>query len=193
MIARLRGTVGKLQPGTLIVDVAGVGYKLTVPVPSWDAVTEGETRQFAVSTYVREDRLDLFGFLEETDKMLFERFIEMPGIGPKMGLELCSVPKTLIEEALMKEDPKLLTTVKGVGRKSAEKLLIELKNLAEKEPSILLRGKTAAMASGSFDPDAVAALSQLGYATAEILQALEKLPKSLRSTEEKVTAALRSL
>lgn len=193
MFARLRGTVGKLQPGTLVVDVGGVGYKLTVPIPAWDAVTEGETRQFAISTYVREDRLDLYGFLEETDRMLFERFIDMPGIGPKMGLELCSVPKTLLEDALIKEDPKLLTAVKGVGRKSAEKLLIELKNLCEKEPGMLMRGRGSAIASGAFDPDAVAALSQLGYATGEILQALEKLPKNLASTEEKVTAALRSL
>ena len=193
MISRLRGTVGKLQPGTLVVDVSGVGYKLAVPLPVWDTVSDGETATFAVSTYVREDRLELYGFSLESDRMLFERLIEMPGIGPKMGLEICSVPKTLLEEALMKEDPKLLTSVKGIGRKTAEKLLIELKNLNEKEPTMLMAGRATMSASGSFDPDAVAALSQLGYGSGDILRALEKLPTNLQSTEERVTAALRSL
>jgi Holliday junction DNA helicase RuvA len=192
MIARLRGAASKLQPGTLVVDVGGVGYKLSVPLPAWDGVTEGESREFAVSTYVREDRLELYGFLTETDRTLFERLIELPGIGPKMGLELCSVPKSLIEEALMKEDPRLLSTVKGVGRKTAEKLLIELKNLREKDPGILA-GSGAGPHRGSYDQDAMAALAQLGYNSADILRALDQLPKDLQTTEERVTAALRSL
>lgn len=193
MIAHLRGVITKGRPGEVSVDVHGVGYKALLPMSDWDAILDGSSRQLWISTYVREDRLDLFGFIEQQTRTLFEQLINCQGIGPRMGLELCAVPRAILLQAVNEQDSALLTNVKGIGKKTAEKLLIELKTLADKHPEIFL-GSNGKMASGSvYDQDAIAALSQLGYSTADILKILPSLPKNLKSTEERVTAALRAL
>lgn len=192
MIARLRGTIGKGELGVAVVDVNGVGYRVQMPLSAWEQAPEGTPVTVFVSAYVREDRFDLFGFLEDDLRVLFEHLISRPGIGPKLGLELCSVPRSLLARAVAEEDPAILTSIKGIGRKSAEKLIVELKEVAEKMPSLVTDAGAARMPA-KFDRDAVAALSQLGYGTSDIIRALEALPKDLVSTEERVTAALRSL
>ncbi len=146
-----------------------------------------------ISTYVREDRFDLFGFSDAASRTMFEALIGLQGIGPRMGLELCAVPKAMLLQAITENDPKLLRSIKGIGGKTAEKLLIELKNLAEKEPMMFQGGTENGTISAAFDRDAVAALSQLGYASADIMESLKQIPKHLSSTEERVTAALRVL
>lgn len=193
MIAHLRGVIGKVAPGEATIDVNGVGYKVRMPVHDWDSVQNGANVHVSVSTYVREDRLDLYGFLDAGTRVLFEKLIDISGIGPRMGLELCSVPRSMLAQAVQEKDPAILTSVKGVGRKSAEKLLVELASLAEREPHIFLFDKESNPIGAKFDQDTVAALTQLGFATPEILRVLETLPATLETTEERVTAALRSL
>jgi Holliday junction DNA helicase RuvA len=193
MIARLTGTIGKGELGTAIVDVNGVGYRVQMPLSAWEQAQEGPKTTVYISTYVREDRFDLYGFLDDGLRMLFEHLISRPGIGPKLGLELCSVPRSLLARAVAEEDPTLLTSIKGIGRKSAEKLIVELKEVAEKMPSIIADVGGGGKMSAKFDRDAVAALSQLGYSSSDIVRALEAIPKELVTTEDRVTAALRSL
>lgn len=191
MIAHLRGLVTKANPGEITIDVSGVGYRATMPLNAWDALPDGASALVHITTYVREDRLDLFGFIDVRTKQLFESLIELNGVGPRMGLELCAVPRSMLLQAVQGNDASILSSVKGIGRKTAEKLLLELKSLAEKHPHIF------EVASGTigarYDQDAVAALSNLGFQTGDILRALEHLPKELETTEERVTAALRSL
>lgn len=193
MIARLRGTVTKLQPGELVMDVQGVGYAVHVPIDVWDTIKELSERELWISTYVREDRFDLYGFADRSSRSLFEALISSPGIGPRMGLELCAVPHSLLLQAIHHQDAELLTTIKGIGRKKAEKLLIELKSMLEKDPSILSMKEGEAITSHASDKDAVAALNALGYDSSTIMHALKNLPADLTSTEERVAAALRSL
>lgn len=195
MIAHLRGTIGKSMPGEVSIDVAGVGYRLTVPLHTWDALENGSETQLFVSTYVREDRLDLFGFADDATRILFEQLIALQGVGPRMGLELCSVPHTMLLKAVFEEDPAVLTSIKGVGKKTAEKLLLELKSLMERQPHIFSRGGSDATRDGeaSYDQDTIAALSQLGFSPPDIAKVLKGLPKDLTTTEERVTAALRAL
>lgn len=193
MIAHLRGVIGKGALGELTVDVGGVGYKVFVPTTVWDELVDGKETTIWTHAYVREDRFDLFGFADSATKMMFEHLIQLQGIGPKMGLELCAVPRSMLLQAIAENDPGLLQSIKGVGKKSAEKLLIELKNLAEKQPMMFQGGEAGAKLPAHFDRDAVAALSQLGYSVPDIMQALEKLPKHLSTTEERVSAALRNL
>lgn len=193
MIAHLRGTVEKTDIGVVEIDVAGVGYRVHVPISTWERLEEKTQTTLWISTYVREDRLDLFGFDARQTRDLFEQFITLQGIGPRMSMELCDVPRSLLVQALHEEDPKILMSVKGVGRKTAEKLLIELKSMADKHPSFFVEQQKRGNLGGQYDQDAVAALTQLGYSTADVLQTLEKLPRSLATTEERVTAALRSL
>ncbi|MDO8649069.1 MAG: Holliday junction branch migration protein RuvA [Candidatus Peregrinibacteria bacterium] len=192
MISHLRGTVHKLDPGEVSVDVAGVGYRVTVPVDVWDALREGEPNMVWVSTYVREDRLELFGFLDRAGRTLFEELIKQQGIGPRLGLELCAVPRSILLNTVNTQDPAALMSIKGIGKRTAEKLLLELKSLVEKKPDIFGSRETLPMRN-EFDQDAIAALSQLGYDASTIMRALRELPATLTTTEERVAAALRGL
>jgi holliday junction DNA helicase RuvA len=193
MIALLQGIAGKTEPGFAVIDVHGVGYKVMMPTGDWDKLTEGEQCRLHISTYIREDRFDLYGFLEPQSRTLFEKLIDISGIGPRTGLELCSIPRTMLAQAVYEKDPAILTAVKGVGRKSAEKLLLELTSLIEKHPGLFAGSGDATGVSARFDRDAAAALGQLGFTPEEIMRALEALPKDITTTEERVTAALRSL
>lgn len=192
MIAHLRGTVHKLDPGEVTVDVAGVGYRVSVPLDIWDELKEAEPRMLWISTYVREDRLDLYGFADRDGQILFEELIKLSGIGPKLGLELCAVPRSLLRQAMDENNVSLLTSIKGVGKKTAEKLLVELRSLAERKAQIFMV-KGVSVARGEFDQDAIAALTALGYDSATVIRALKDLPTDVKTTEERVAAALRSM
>ena len=192
MIGHLRGIVHRLDIGEVTVDVGGVGYQLQMPVNAWEELEEAAPAMLWVSPYVREDRFELYGFPDRAGRTLFEELIAISGIGPKMGLELCAVPRDLLLQAVHTEDPKILSSIKGIGKKTAEKLLLELKSLLEKKPD-LLGSPRAGPLRAEYDQDAVAALSTLGYDTPTILRALKDLPEELGTTEERVAAALRSL
>jgi Holliday junction DNA helicase RuvA len=193
MIATLRGTVHKMDIGEVIVDVQGVGYKVTVPVDVWDGLQEAEQTMLWVSTYVREDRFDLYGFRDRAGRTMFEEFIKLSGIGPKMGLELCAVPRSMLLQAVHLNDDKLLSNVKGVGKKTAEKLLVELRSLVEKMPDLLGAPSEGQAHRSEFDRDAIETLAALGYDMPTITRTLKDLPPDLKTTEERVAAALRSL
>ncbi len=191
MFAHLRGTIGKGSVNDVSVDVNGVGYRVVVPIDAWDKLQDGDTATLWISTYVREDRFDLFGFTDPATRTLFEELTQISGIGPRTGIELCGVPRGLLLKAIQENDHAHLTSIKGIGKKTAEKLLVELKSLAERHP-MLFTGDTKTIGA-RFDADAVAVLSQLGYAQHEIVRALEAVPQEMHTTEERVTAALRSL
>ncbi len=192
MIAHLRGSVHKMDPGEATVDVSGVGYRVHVPLDVWDDLREAEPRMLWISTYVREDRFDLYGFADRDGLMLFEELLKLTGIGPKLGLELCAVPRMMLKQAMDEQNPGLLQTIKGVGRKTAEKLLLELRSLAERKPGIFQTHGTIST-RGEFDQDAISALTALGYDSATAIHALKDLPPTVKTTEERVAAALRSL
>lgn len=192
MIAHLRGAVHRLDPGEVTVDVSGVGYRVSVPLDVWDQLKESEPRMLWVTTYVREDRLDLFGFADRAGRTLFDEFLKLPGVGPKTALELCAVPRSLFAEAARSNDPALLQHIKGIGKKTAEKLLVELKSLHEKKPHIF-ESAGGSPTRGEFDQDAISALTALGYDAQTIIHTLKALPEALGTTEERVAAALRSL
>jgi Holliday junction DNA helicase RuvA len=192
MIAHLRGSVHKTEPGEVTVDVGGVGYRVSVPLDVWDELAEAEPRMLWISTYVREDRLDLYGFADREGRTLFEELLKLSGIGPRLGLELCAVPRTIVKQAMEEQNAGLLMTIKGIGKKTAEKLLLELRSLAERKPQIF-NVKSAGVWRGEFDQDAIAALTALGYDSSTAIKTLKDLPAELKTTEERVAAALRSL
>jgi holliday junction DNA helicase RuvA len=193
MIAHLRGSIHKLDIGTVTVDVQGVGYLVATPIDVWDTLEEGMQTMLWVSTYVREDRFDLFGFNDRAGRTLFEEFLKLPGVGPKMALELCAVPRSLLLEAAQFDDPARLANIKGVGKKTAEKLVVELKSLLERKPDLLGTPSDTKIVRHEFDQDAIATLASLGYDSATITHILKDLPPELETTEERVTAALRAL
>lgn len=195
MIARLCGTLHRLQEDKAIIDVQSVGYLVTVGSDAWEGKNDGKEVTLWIYTYVREDRLDLFGFRTREQRAFFELLLQQSGIGPKVALELCAVPGELLLHALHQQDASLLGTVKGIGPKRAAKLLLELKSIAEAHPEVFgsaMRGDGVKQAQ-EYDEDAVAALQALGYDTPTIFAALKSTAGAAATTEERVSAALRSL
>ncbi|MDD4319379.1 MAG: Holliday junction branch migration protein RuvA [Candidatus Peribacteraceae bacterium] len=192
MIAHLRGTVHKLGIGEVMLDVQGVGYRVAVPLDAWEQLEEAQHASLWTSTYIREDRFDLFGFPDRQGQLLFEELIKMQGVGPKLGLELCAVPRNLLLQAAQEQDGGILKNVKGVGKRTAEKLVVELRALLERHPGIFGAATTGDLRS-EYDQDAIAALTSLGYDSSSAVDALKRLPADLKSTEERVAAALRAL
>jgi Holliday junction DNA helicase RuvA len=183
VIAYVSGEVVARGADHVVVDVRGVGYKVFVPRhPAGDTVT------LHTHHVVRDDAQQLFGFETREELALFELLITVPGVGPKAALSLLSVSSpTALAGAIAAGDAAALARAPGVGKKTAERLIVELKGKvartgAEREPTGLLT-----------EDEAAAALQALGYSAAEAVAALRGGPPAgSATTEERVTAALRS-
>jgi holliday junction DNA helicase RuvA len=168
MIAHLRGKLLAKKANKILVDVSGVGYEVTIPVSTFYELGEiGSDVSLHVYTHVREDILALYGFRTEREKALFEKFLTISGVGPKMAIAILSglEPQDLIP-ALRKGDVALLTHIPGVGKKTAERLVLELR---EKLDDIAVPSATVVSPPppGEFtgpDADVFSALVNLGYA-----------------------------
>jgi len=196
MFHAVTGTVEKLTPPQIAVTASGVGYLLHVPASVWEDLKNGEERTLYLTSHIREDRFDLFGFLSVIDRTFFQSLVALDGIGPKTALEICSVPRSLLVASILADDAKLLTNIKGIGKKTAEKLLVDLKQLIEKHPEWATEAAGAVdeqKLSASFDRDAIAALVSLGFDERSAMKVLKGVPSSLSRTEDRVAAALRSL
>ncbi len=176
MIASLKGTVQSKRPEGVIVDVQGVGYHVCIPLGSLGDIPEhGEPVFFYTYTHVREDALQLFGFLSEEERRIFTTLLGINGIGPKLGLAVLSgmpVPKLI--EAINNEDVSLLSTIPGLGKKTSARLVLELKG---KLPSPDSRGELSSQ-SRSIAEDAISALVNLGYKKPLAEKAVERSVKS---------------
>ena len=192
MIRSLRGIVRKGEVPVITLEVQGVGYEIACALPLWEVLQEGGSAHIHTYTFVREDRLELFGFRSDVDRKLFCHFLSVPGVGPRTALQLCGVPTSVLAHAVEAQDARCLSALKGIGKKMAEKLLVELQSLVEK--GILLPvSSDGAVAAGDIDHDALEALTNLGYDQRSMLLHLRKLPKDLRTTEERVKHALQTL
>jgi Holliday junction DNA helicase RuvA len=166
VIALLRGRLVEKNPSRVIIDVGGVGYDVHVPVSSFYGMTEpGGEIALRVYTHVREDALALYGFATLTELRIFERLIGVSGIGPKLALAVLSgIESEDLITAIERADIGRLTAIPGVGRKTAERIALELKDrlgaLAGDEPA---SGATAPAAAGSMKDDLLSALLNLGY------------------------------
>ena len=165
MIALLEGVLQHKSAGTVVVMVGGVGYRLSIPVSTFYSLPEeGHPVQLRVHTHVREDILALYGFLSEMEEILFTRLISVANVGPALALKILSglEPSELVR-AIRKSDTKRLNAIPGVGRKTAERLILELK---DKLPDVLgvAEPRAGVRASDGPSDDLVSALVNLGYA-----------------------------
>jgi Holliday junction DNA helicase RuvA len=187
MIAQLEGTLAGIRGNSVVLMVGGVGYLVAVSTYTLGKLAGRDKVLLHIHTHVREDQFNLFGFLDEEELHMFELLISVSGIGPKMGLSILSIAdiKT-IRLAIVNKDPSLLTRVSGVGKKTAEKLIVELQN------------KVTAVA-GDEDGDAVAgqdaleALTSLGYSVTQAREALKLVPADVVEVGARIRAALKTL
>lgn len=172
MIARLRGEVAESHPDRLVLDVHGVGYDVQVPARTADAARPGASLTLHVHTAVREDAITLYGFSTTDEKEAFERLIAISGVGPKIGLSILgALTPDALGRAIEGNDLRTLTKVPNVGKKTAERLVLELRGKLAFSPS---PAGPAPRAATPDDPLPLA-LAQLGYKKSEIDAALAHL------------------
>ena len=176
MIASLNGIVLSKKPEGIIIDVGGVGYHVSIPLCNLaDIPDQGEKVFLHIYTHVREDVLQLYGFVTDEDRKVFTTLIGISGIGPKLGLTILSgMPVDRFIETISREDVALLSTIPGLGKKTASKIILELKG---KLPS-LDREENKSEGRASHSGDAVSALMNLGYKRPVSENAVEKALKS---------------
>lgn len=198
MIATLTGKVADVGGESCIIDVNGVGYRVLMPLPALESISRiTETVKIYTYFHLREDAANLFGFLNLEDKLIFEKLIGVSGIGPKTALAILSkISGDSIREAIEHEDHRALTTVSGVGLKTAQRLILELKGKLGKITQSKT-GEEQILASRyvSVIGDAVDALVALGYPQKEAVAAVDMVYKADNglTTPEMIRLALRNL
>jgi Holliday junction DNA helicase RuvA len=166
MIAFLRGHVLEKQPNRVVVDVQGVGYEVHVPLSTYyDIGNAGSEIVLRIHTHVREDALQLYGFLTDLERHMFERLIAVSGIGPKLAVAVLSGLDTRdLVVAVQRADVARLTTIPGVGKKTAERIVLELKDrLAQLDVPVAVDAPAAESAGERLRADLLSALHNLGY------------------------------
>lgn len=191
MIATLNGKISEKLIESIVLDVNGVGYGLLVPQETYNKVSVGSECKLYIYEHIRESTYDLYGFAELETKDLFIKLINVNGVGPKVALNILSIGSvSRVRQAIASGDIKLIQTAPGVGKRVAERVLIELKDkvglLSSLDETSLLIGDEAAQRD-----EAVQALVVLGYSVPDAINSLKDVDKEL-STKERVTLALKT-
>jgi len=177
MIAHLRGRLIARHPNQAIVDAGGVGYDVTISVPTFSELPPlGGEVSLHIHTHVREDQLALYGFLRPEEKQLFEKLLTVSGIGPKLAITILSgMPTDEMVNAIRGNDVARLTKIPGIGKKTAERMVLELRDklaVAGNEPAAVMPSFSA------LQEDVLSALVNLGYQRAAAEKALGAVEKN---------------
>ncbi|MDL2362943.1 MAG: Holliday junction branch migration protein RuvA [Patescibacteria group bacterium] len=192
MIATLTGIVAEKLLNVVVLDVRGVGYGLLVPTEDYGRLVSGESAKVYIYEHIREQSHDLFGFITQDSKQLFEQLLEVNGVGPKMALNVLSIGTTQsVRQAIAGGDVKFIQQTNGVGKKVAERIVVELKDKVglsgvDLASTGLLQSDTMIMGD-----EAAEALAALGFSPQDAMKALEGVDKTL-PTAERIKQALAS-
>ncbi len=189
MISYLEGKILDKNEKFFVVDVSGVGYKIFSHSGILEKIPEnGQNVKIWTHLYVREDAMDLYGFLNKEELEFFEILISISGIGPRSALGILEVaPVSSLKQAIVSEDETFFTKVSGIGKKTAQRLILELKSKLSKTVVLEKGGGFKEMG------DAFEALVTLGYRQSDVRRVLNELPKDVKSMEAKVREALKRL
>jgi Holliday junction DNA helicase RuvA len=174
LIAHLTGRILRKDPQEVVLDVAGVGYRVLIPVSTFYRLGDpGSDASLRIHTHVREDALQLFGFETAVEQGLFERLIGVAGVGPKLAINILSgIEAPDLAAALRASDLVRLTRIPGVGKKTAERLVVELK---DKMPAIVEpEASRPASSGGGVKDDLLSALANLGYSRGEVERGVDR-------------------
>jgi Holliday junction DNA helicase RuvA len=192
MIATLRGVVAEIETDRVVLECAGVGYGLIVTGADHGLLQSGKEAQVYVHEHIKEDAHDLFGFLAKDTKRLFEQLLTVKNVGPKVAIALLDIDKIDgVRQAIADGDIKTLQTAKGVGKRAAEQIVVELRDKVglssgDSADSVVSRGA----ASRQRNDEAFQGLVALGYSDIDALEALANVDPDL-SVEQRITQALK--
>ncbi|HIP71001.1 MAG TPA: Holliday junction branch migration protein RuvA [Anaerolineae bacterium] len=189
MIASITGTIQQIEESSLIIGVGGVGVRVSVPRTVLEDVG-GVGRAIMLHTHliVREQELSLYGFETQEDLQLFTMLLGVSGVGPKVGLAILStLSPELLKSAIMREDTAVLQRVSGIGKKTAERIMFQLRDKLD------LTEPTAVPLVSDVDADVIDVLTTLGFSIVEAQSALQHLPREAKTVDERVQLALQHL
>jgi len=187
MIAKLTGIIDEEGDNFIVIDIHGVGYK--VYISNHTIINIRGKREISVWTHlvVRENLLDIYGFVDKEERTFFELLIGISGIGPKSALAILSLaPVETLRKAVVSGDASYLTRVSGVGKKSAEKIVLELKDKLGKNSALDTIGLKE-------ETETLEALRALGYTTSQAREGLKRVPPDVFGTNDRIKAALKIL
>ena len=188
MISQLTGEISHQDNNYIILDVSGIGYKIFITTEIGEKIKTNLSKKIKFWTHlsVRENSLDLYGFLEKQNLSFFEMLITISGIGPKTALGILNVATVeILTSAISTKDTSYLTKVSGIGQKNAEKIILELKNKITNIDSNNSNVKN--------DIDVIEALKTLGYSNKQSVEALKKVDKTIIDVGEKIKASIKFL
>lgn len=189
MIARLEGTISYHTDKYIIIDVSGVGYKVFISSDAMMTVNINDKYAFWIYTAVRENSIDLYGFAHIEELEFFELLLDVSGIGPKGAMGILGMASVdTLARAIATGDTGYLTKVSGIGKKTAEKIVIELRDK--------MKGRVGTDTSNSSlreESDIIEALKSLGYSQSEARDALKNIPDEIKSTNARIKEALKIL
>ena len=198
MFYHLIGTVTELGQNLVVLDVNGLGFALNATVNTVSGLKTGEKAKLFVTESIGETNFDLFGFADKSEKRCFEMLISVSGIGPKAALSILSynTPESLAL-AVMSDDVKALTVAPGIGKKIAQRVILELKDKLAKDTGITNSGPlvmpAAQTGAGGAMNDALAALAMLGYSSAETAPVLKQIDTAGMTAEQIIKAVLKKM
>ena len=198
MFYHINGIVSELEPNLAVIECDGVGFEINITMTTAGMLSIGEKAKLYISEAIGENNFDLYGFKTKNDKRCFEMLISVSGIGPKAAMSILShnSPESLAL-AIMNDDIKALTVAPGIGKKIAQRVILELKDKISKETSdirdIQIPVAAQSAAQNSAVNDALIGLSVLGYSNAEINPVLKTLDISSMTAEEIIKAVLKKM
>lgn len=195
MFYHLVGTVTDMEAGFAVIDCGGVGYGVFVTANTLSHIRRDERTKLYICEQIRDDAFDLFGFDSLSEKRCFEMLVSVSGVGPRMAMAILSVasPEKLCM-AIVSGDEKALTAAQGVGKRLAQRIILELKDKMQKQADTLGGSAAASAGAGSQAKlaDVMSALTVLGYSRNECVQALQGLDMS-KPLEDLIRSALRNM
>lgn len=197
MYAFISGIIDYIDPnGLVVVDNNGIGYNINVSLNTLsDLPSKGEKTKIYTYTHIKEDAFSLYGFLSLAEKNMFIKLIDINGVGPKMALGILSgITTTALALAVANNDVKSLSSIKGVGKKTAERIILELKEKVDIASDDFAHASSAIKISSSKEiNDAIEALVALGISKNDAIKAVQKASESAKDTNAIITLALRSM
>lgn len=188
MISSISGKIEHIAPDSVVLETNGIGYRVFMLASALTALRLNEPLKLQTYLHVREDEMSLYGFMSARELAFFKLLLQAPGVGPKTALGVMAIATVdSLIRAIGSGDATLLTKVAGIGKKTSERIVVELKSRLEKEhPDLMGQG-------GGVHADVISALVSLGYTPFQARDAVKQLPEDLKSAEEGIRMVLKGL